>query len=222
MTYKTYKTRPEPPIWDEGFPPRHEAAFDCRFVDRLNPESPVFVKVLIAIAVALGAMVAVVAALGARLPVGHTATRAAIIGAPSDVVFTTITDFANAPSWRSDVRKMTESVDASSGRKRVTEESSNGTMMMEIEQLVPNTRLVTRIVGDDLPWGGAWAYALEPQGNTTRVTITEHGEVYNPIFRFISSYIMGHTATMDTYLTNLGRKFGGEVTIIDAPTVPVK
>jgi uncharacterized protein YndB with AHSA1/START domain len=183
----------------------------------------VVVKVLIAIAIAIGAMVAVVAAVGARLPVGHTATRAAIIGAPPDVVFATITDFANAPSWRSDVRKMTENVDASSGRKRVTEESSNGTMTMEIEQSVPNTRLVTRIVGDDLPWGGAWAYALEPQGNTTRVTITEHGEVYNPIFRFISNYIMGHTATIDTFLNNLGKKFGAqEVMIIDAAPVAIK
>ena len=181
-----------------------------------------FVKVTVAILVAIAAMVAVVAALGARLPVAHVATRAAVIGASSDVVFGTITDFANAPSWRSDVKSMTESVDASSGRKRVTEESSNGTMTMEVEQSVPNTRLVTRIVGDDLPWGGAWAYALEPQGNTTKVTITEHGEVYNPIFRFISNYIMGHTGTMDTYLTNLGRRFGGDVTIIDAPVVPVK
>ena len=179
-------------------------------------------KVIVAILVGLGIMVAIVAALGARLPVSHTATRATMIGAPADVVFATITDFQSAPSWRSDVKSTTESVDASSGRKRVTEESSNGTMTMEVEESVPNTRLVTRIVGEGLPWGGAWAYALEPQGNTTKVTITEHGEVYNPIFRFISSYIMGHTSTLDTYLTNLGRKFGGEVTIIDAAPVPLK
>jgi hypothetical protein len=179
-------------------------------------------KVVVAIVVALAAMVGVVAALGARLPVSHTATRAAVIGAPADVVFTTITDFANAPTWRSDVKSMKEGVDASSGRKRVTEESSNGVMTMEVEESVPNTRLVTRIVGDDLPWGGAWVYALEPQGTTTRVTITEHGEVYNPVFRFISNYIMGHTATLDTYLTNLGRKFGGEVIIIDAAPVSLK
>lgn len=179
-------------------------------------------KVIIAVAIAIGAMVAVVAALGARLPVSHTATRAVAINAPADVVFNTITDFAAAPTWRADVKSMTETVDSASGRKRVTEESSNGTMTMEVEQSVPNTRLVTRIVGDGLPYGGAWAYALEPQGTRTKVTITEHGEVYNPIFRFISNYIMGHTSTLDTYLTNLGRKFGGEVMIIDAAPVPVK
>lgn len=179
-------------------------------------------KVIVAIVIAIAAMVAVVAALGARLPVSHMATRAVAINAPADVVFNTITDFAGAPSWRTDVKSMTESVDPASGRKRVTEESSNGTMTMEVEQSVPNTRLVTRIVGEGLPYGGAWAYALEPQGTMTKVTITEHGEVYNPIFRFISNYIIGHTGTMDTYLTNLGRKFGSEVAIIDAPPVPLK
>ena len=179
-------------------------------------------KVIVAIVVALAAMVAVVAALGARLPVSHTATRAAIIGGPPEVVFNTITDFDAVPSWRGEVKSMTESVDPASGRQRVTEVSSNGTMTMEIEQIVPGSRLVTRIVGEDLPFGGAWAYAVEPQGTMTKVTITEHGEVYNPIFRFISSYIMGHTGTLDTYLTNLGRKFGGDVTIIDAPPVPLK
>jgi uncharacterized protein YndB with AHSA1/START domain len=179
-------------------------------------------KVIAAILIAIGAMVGVVALLGARLPVSHTATRSALINAPTDSVFTTITDFGAAPSWRSDVKSMKESMDNSSGRKRVTEESSNGTMTMEIEESVPNSRLVTRIVGEGLPWGGAWAYALEPQGTMTKVTITEHGEVYNPIFRFISNYIMGHTATLDTYLTNLGRRFGGEVMIIDAAPVPLK
>lgn len=179
-------------------------------------------KAVIAIVLGLGAMVGVVAILGARLPVGHVASRSALIGAPTDVVFKTVTDFGSAPSWRSEVKSMSVSVDSATGRQRVTEVSSTGTMTMEIEQSVPPTRLVTRIVGEGLPYGGAWAYALEPQGNSTRVTITEHGEVYNPIFRFVSNYIMGHTGTLETYLTNLGRKFGADVTPADAAPVPLK
>ena len=62
----------------------------------------------------------------------------------------------------------------------------------------------------------------EAQGNTTRVTITEHGEVYNPIFRFISKYIMGHNGTMDAYLTALGMKFGTPVVPTDGAPVPLK
>ena len=178
-------------------------------------------KVIVAILLAIAAMAGIVALLGGRLPVGHVASRSVVVGAPMDVVFNTITDFNAAPSWRKDLERVTVTTDSTTGRQRVTEESSTGPMTMEVEQLVPPTRLVMRIVGEDLPYGGAWAYALEPQGNATRVTISEHGEVYNPIFRFIATYIMGQTGTIDTYLTNLGRKFGNEVTPVDAAAVPL-
>ena len=48
-------------------------------------------KGIIAIVLALGAVVAVIALLGGRLPVGHVASRSVVIGAPTDVVFSTIT-----------------------------------------------------------------------------------------------------------------------------------
>ena len=179
-------------------------------------------KVIVAIVVAIVAMVGIVAFVGSRLPVSHVASRTVSIGAPTDVVFNTMTDFASSASWRTELKSITVATDTATGRQRVTEDSKNGTMTMEVEELVPPTRFVTRIVGEGLPYGGAWAHALEAQGNATRVTITEHGEVYNPIFRFISKYIMGHTGTIDGYLTALGRKFGNEVTPVDAPPVPLK
>lgn len=39
-------------------------------------------------------------------------------------------------------------------------------------------------------------YRLVPDGAGTRVTITENGEVYNPLFRFVSRFLMGHTSTI--------------------------
>ena len=179
-------------------------------------------KVIIAIVVAVLAMIGIVALIGSRLPVAHVASRSVVIGAPSDVVFTTMTNFASAPTWRSGLKSVWVTTDATTGRQRVTEESSTGKMTMEVEEFVLAKRLVTRIVGEGLPYGGAWAHSLEAQGNSTLVTITEHGEVYNPIFRFISKYIMGHNGTLDTYLTDLGRKFGNAVTPVDAVPVPLK
>ena len=179
-------------------------------------------KVVVSIIVAIIAMVGIVALVGSRLPVGHVASRSAVIGAPSDVVFKTMTDFGSAPTWRSGVKSVTVTTNSATGRQRVVEDAKTGRMTMEVEQLVPPTRFVTRIVDESLPYGGAWAHALEAQGNSTRVTITEHGEVYNPIFRFIAKYFIGHTGTMDAYLTDLGRKFGTSVTLEDAAPVPVK
>ena len=67
---------------------------------------------------------------------------------------------------------------------------------------------MTHIADKELPFGGTWDYRLEPAGTGSRITITENGEVYNPIFRFVSRYFMGHTATIDKYLTALARRTG--------------
>jgi len=176
-------------------------------------------RVSVAIFLALGAIVGAIAWLGSRLPVGHVASRSVVIGAPIDVVFATIMDFGAAPSWRSGLKSVTWTSDST--RTRVTEKSSTGTMTMETEQAIPPTRLVMRIVGEDLQFGGAWAYELDPQGTATKVTITEHGEVYNPIFRFIAKFIIGHNGTIDTYLRDLGHKFGSDVVPTDAMPVPL-
>ena len=71
-------------------------------------------------------------------------------------------------------------------------------------------RLVTKIADDSLPFGGTWTYELSrpSAGNGAVLRITENGEVKNVVFRFISRFILGQTATMDTYLRDLGRKLG--------------
>ena len=49
-----------------------------------------------------------------------------------------------------------------------------------------------------------------PSGGT-RVTVTEEGEVYNPIFRVVSRF-MDPSATIRQYLTNLAARLGEPVT----------
>jgi hypothetical protein len=65
-------------------------------------------------------------------------------------------------------------------------------------------RLVSRIADTTLPYSGSWTFVLEAVPEGTRVTITEQGDVPNPILRFLSKYVFGHTKTMETYLTRLG------------------
>ena len=59
--------------------------------------------------------------------------------------------------------------------------------------------------------GVLWTYVFTAEESNTRVTITEDGVVSNVIFRFLSRYAFGHTATIDTYLTALGKQFGESV-----------
>jgi hypothetical protein len=70
------------------------------------------------------------------------------------------------------------------------------------------THFVAQITDKGIPFGGSWDYRIQPEGTGSRITITENGEVYNPFFRFVSRYVMGHTATIDRYLTNLSAKTG--------------
>ena len=176
-------------------------------------------RALVAIVVAIGVVVGVVALLGNQMPIGHVASRYAVINAPIDVVFSTITEFQAAASWR-ELKGVTVTKDSATGKTKVREESRTGPVTMQVEQLIPPRRLVMRIV-DESAFGGVWVYALEPQANATRITITEHGEVYNPVFRFVARYIIGYTGTIDDYLRSLGRKFGAEVVPLDAMPVPI-
>ena len=43
-------------------------------------------------------------------------------------------------------------------------------------------------------------------GAGTVVTITENGEVYNPLFRFMAHYVFGHEGTIETYLRQLSER----------------
>ncbi|MEO8579641.1 MAG: hypothetical protein ABI469_05290, partial [Gemmatimonadales bacterium] len=83
------------------------------------------------------------------------------------------------------------------------EVGSNGSILYEIQDAVPNQRLVTKIADPSLPFGGTWTYELSPRGDSTTLRITEDGEVYNPVFRFLSRFFMGHTATMNKYLDDV-------------------
>ena len=66
---------------------------------------------------------------------------------------------------------------------------------------------MTQIQGHDLPFGGGWEFTLKGNGGSTTVTITENGEVYNPFFRFVSKFIMGHSTNLRKYAGFLQKSY---------------
>lgn len=138
-------------------------------------------------------------AIGAMLPVAHAATVSAQLDAPPDEVWTLISDVDGYPGWRPDVDTVTR-LDDRDGLPVWREEAEMGAMTFEVTAWDPPRRLVTRIADEDLPFAGSWTYVLEPSGDGTMLTITEDGEVYNPLFRFMSRFIFGHDSTMRTFL----------------------
>ena len=151
----------------------------------------------------IGLLIGIVALVGFALPQDHVAARTVTLNRPVDAVWSTITDVESFPTWRSSVSR----VDVLNREpRRWREIDGSDTLTFQIVESAPPNRLVSEIADKDLPFGGRWIYELKPSGGGTELTITEQGQVYNPIFRFVSRFIMGHTATMDAYLADLQKK----------------
>jgi uncharacterized protein YndB with AHSA1/START domain len=169
------------------------------------------VKWVLASAGVIVVLAAAVVTLGMLLPRDHVVARAARIAAPPESVWRLLTTPTEFPAWRTDVTGI-EILPAGEYLVMWRERSRHGSIEMAIEAQEPPRRLVTRIADTTLPFGGSWEFDLAADGDdASRVTITERGSVYNPIFRVASRYVMGHTATIDGYLRALGHHYGQDV-----------
>jgi len=167
--------------------------------------------IVIGVIAGIALLAGVIALIGSRLPKTHTASRSILLHQSPDQVYALVRDFASAPNWRSDVKRI--EVQTQPGeRLHFREEGKNGTVNYELAEDVPSQRMVTRVLDTDLGYSGKWTYVFTPENGGTRVAITEDGEVSNVLFRFMSRYVFGQTATLDDYLTSLAKKFGESAT----------
>lgn len=151
---------------------------------------------------AIALLIAVVAVIGWMLPPGHHAERRVVLKATPDRVFGAITDVAQAPTWRSDLRRV-EDISGHGVGMTFTEVGSNGPVPFRVEVFEPTRRFVSRIDTRSLPYGGTWTFDLAPLDGGTALTIAEDGEVYNPIFRFMSRFVISQTASIERYQRDL-------------------
>lgn len=162
---------------------------------------------LIGGAAVLAVVVALVLAVGYMLPVRHVASRQIALSAPLATVWQAITDVPTMPRWRGELKGI-EVVSGANDKLRWRETSNDGAITFEVVESVPLRRLVSRIADEKLPFGGSWTYELTPNGSGTTLTIREDGEVYHPVYRFVSRFVLGHHATMDRYVSSLQRHLG--------------
>ena len=154
-------------------------------------------------------LVGIVALVGSRLPRSHVASRSILLRKSPQEVYAVVRDFGSAPQWRSDVKQV-EVEAPPGGPVYFREVGKNDTINYELVEDVPGQRMVTRIRDTDLGFSGQWTYLFAAENGGTRVTIREDGEVSNVIFRFMSRYVFGQTATIDFYLNSLAKRFGEE------------
>ncbi|HKT25995.1 MAG TPA: SRPBCC family protein [Terriglobales bacterium] len=149
----------------------------------------------------VAAVIALVVVIGAMLPKHHIVTRSAFIKASPEQVFQLI---SGPPDWRTDLK--TYSVIEEGGKHIVRETDKHGqTVTYERIEYRQPTLLKTVIADQNLPFGGGWTWNVQPQNDGCLVTIIEDGEIYNPVFRFVSRFLIGYTRTIDDYLTRLAQ-----------------
>ena len=124
-------------------------------------------------------LVALMALIGARLPRDHHASRTVTLPRPP------------ADVWPIVIRN-----------------ASTASVPVDVLESTPPFRLVTRVKESEKNFGGTWTIVIAPVGGGSTLTITEDGWVANPIFKFISRYVIGHTATMDGLMKTVEAEIG--------------
>lgn len=146
-------------------------------------------------------------AAGAALPVGHVANVRTIVDAKSSQVWALLTDVERFPDWRKDVKSVVRK-DPVGGHASWVETTDFGDIPLTVVNQEENVRMTAKIDGRDLKFGGTWTWELAEKGSQCEITITERGEVYPPLFRFLSKYVFGHDRTLKAYAASLEAKLG--------------
>jgi hypothetical protein len=133
--------------------------------------------ILIAIS-GLAALVALAAIIGATLPRNHVASRSLTLRRPPQEIWHVIMQATAASS-----------------------------VPVDLVESDPPRRQVTRVKDTEKNFGGTWTITITPTAGGGTLTITEEGWVGNPIFRFVSRYVMGHHATIDGMLKDVAKRF---------------
>ena len=160
---------------------------------------------------ALGAVMVVVLliyGIGASLPESHTVSLSTRVDTSQEAVWALITDVRRFPEWRPGVQAV-EVVNDEPAPLTWRETTDMGSLTFEAERWDPPRRMVARIADEGLPFGGAWTYEVvpAPEGGAI-LTITEDGEVYDPLFRFFSRFVFGQEGTIRSYLGAVETHFG--------------
>lgn len=153
----------------------------------------------VGVLVLVGVLVALV---GARLPVAHSVTRTITLALAPDALYARLSDVDRYQEWRTDLKRL-ERLPDRQGMPAWIEHTSSGRLPLAFEHMDRPSQLVARITDPSLPFGGTWTYRIAPGQAGSQLSITEDGAVYNVIFRFLSRFVFGHTATIDRFITQL-------------------
>ena len=169
-------------------------------------------KALVVIVAIVAALIGAVVVIGLLTPADHNVSRTLKTRQSPQVIWDTINDHANEQKWRDDVAGVT-SAGEQNGKPVWLETYKDGnTVKLATTLSNPPTKMI-REIAEEGPFSGRWEIDITPTPEGSDVKITEIGNVPNPVFRFVSKFVIGHTYQMEKYLTSLAKKFGEQPNI---------
>lgn len=156
-----------------------------------------------------GAVLLVVVAfvVGLLRPAVHEASTRSVLSVPVRDVWAVLSDWEKWPEWQPEIREV-ERLEDRRGHTVLMLTGGWGAMRAEIVESEAPARMVTEVDGGS--FRGRWTYVLERSGAGTVVSITERGEVGNPLFRAMMIFHDNH-ATMMAFHRALAARLGVSV-----------
>jgi hypothetical protein len=159
-----------------------ESSADSSIIGYYFDSLAIFMKAVmgyvITLVVCLLGALAAMGLVGLALPREHTASVFAFIKAEPEVIFNAAVDLQEASDIKTTVTK----------------------------EMRPRLRVTEIIEPPGAAFGGTWTLEIEPTDDGGKITITERGRVYNPLFRFLSRFTFGHDATAKQFLATLRKR----------------
>jgi hypothetical protein len=166
-----------------------------------------WIWLLIALGLLVGIFVVIVL-IGSFLPRRHVVACALTTHQSAEPVWQVITDFASVPKWHKDITAVERLPDRNGHPVWRETYRGNYPILMETVEAVEPRRLVRRIADERGPFSGRWEFDLTPEGEGCRITLTEHGDLPNPFFRFMARVFMDPALYLELYLRALAVRLG--------------
>ncbi len=157
----------------------------------------------------LGVMI-LLTIIGLFLRASHEVTRAIFLQQAPETIWQVIRDFAATHEWHPLVVDVTRQPDQNGNEVWRERYQGNYSIVLETTAESPPNRLTRSIADVRGPFQGRWEFNITPLESGSRVSITEHGTVRNPFFRFMARSFMKPEKYLEIYLVALAKKFGEE------------
>ena len=162
-------------------------------------------KLLLIVVGVLAGLAGLAVVVGLLRPKTHTAVHSVILAAAPERVWAEIADVERLPEWLPEITQV-ERLPDRDGQPSYREHFGQ----FEATTVVTASDSARRLVKEILPGGafyGSWTWELAPEGEGTRLTITEQGTVPNPLFRAMMIF-HDNTKSARDYADALARRLG--------------